>query len=133
MSRIKVVNDQRAGNQVMQAFNSAITATLKNNAYLQRGDGKQLFLEEYVPPGKDGFGALELAARYDWLDLSNTPVPGRQGNEAQSATLGLNWYFNPYAKLMFNWVHFWGDNTPLDPIGTETEGDALGTRLHLDF
>jgi len=83
--------------------------------------------------GKDGFGALELAARYDWLDLSNTPVAGRQGNQAQSATLGVNWYFNPYAKLMFNWVHFWGDSTPLDPIGTKTKGDALGTRLHLDF
>ena len=85
--------------------------------------------------GKDGLGAFELAARYDWIDLSNTPVAARAGNEARSTTLGLNWYFNPYAKLMFNWVHFWGDNTPLDPaaLETETEGDALATRLHLDF
>jgi hypothetical protein len=50
-------NDQRAGNTVMQALNSNTTASLKNNTYLQRNDGKQLFLEEYVPPGKDGFGA----------------------------------------------------------------------------
>ena len=50
-------NDQRYGNAVMQAFASNITSTLKNNTYLQRNDGKQLFLEEYVPPGKDGFGA----------------------------------------------------------------------------
>jgi hypothetical protein len=34
---------------------------------------------------------------------------------------------------MFNWVRFSGDNTPLDPIGSETEGDAYATRLHLDF
>jgi hypothetical protein len=50
-------NDQRYGNSVMQAFASNITSTLKNTTYLQRNDGKQLFLEEYVPPGKDGFGA----------------------------------------------------------------------------
>jgi hypothetical protein len=56
-------NDQRYGNSVMQAFNSAITSTLKNNTYLQRSDNKQLFLEEYVPPGKDGFGARFIFLR----------------------------------------------------------------------
>jgi len=83
--------------------------------------------------GKDGFGALELALRYDYLDLSNTPVLARAGNKTHSWTLGLNWYLNPYAKIMFNWVRFNGDNTPLDPVGTTTKGDALATRLHLDF
>ena len=56
--------DQRYGNKVMQALNSAITSTLKNNTYLQRNDGKQLFLEEYIPPGKDGFGARFIFLRY---------------------------------------------------------------------
>jgi phosphate-selective porin OprO/OprP len=81
--------------------------------------------------GKDGLGAFELALRYDKIDLTDSPV--RPGNEAQSVTLGLNWYFNPYAKLMINWVRFSGDNTPLDPIGSETKGDAFASRLHLDF
>jgi phosphate-selective porin OprO/OprP len=83
--------------------------------------------------GDGGLGAFEVALRYDHLDLSNTPVLARAGNEASSLTLGLNWYFNPYAKLMFNWVRFEGDNTPLDPVGSKTEGDAFATRLHLDF
>lgn len=83
--------------------------------------------------GKDGLGAFEVAFRYDKIDLSNTPVLSRAGNEASSFTVGLNWYFNPYAKLMFNWVRFRGDNTPLDPIGDEAAGDVLATRLHLDF
>jgi phosphate-selective porin OprO/OprP len=83
--------------------------------------------------GKDGLGAFEVALRYDHLDLENTPILARAGNDATSVTLGLNWYFNPYAKLMFNWVRFSGDNTPLDPIGVHTKGDALATRLHLDF
>ena len=83
--------------------------------------------------GKDGLGAFELAVRYDHLDLENTPLLARAGNDASSLTVGLNWYFNPYAKLMFNWIRFSGDNTPLDPVGDETEGDAVATRLHLDF
>ena len=56
-------NDQRYSGVVMQQFNSGTTATLKNDAYLQRSDGKQLFLEEYVPPGKDGFGARFIFLR----------------------------------------------------------------------
>jgi hypothetical protein len=70
--------DQRKGNAVMQAFNSAVTATLKNNVYLQRSDGKQLFLEEYVPPGKDGFGARFIFVRNPgekpFLDATSTEI-----------------------------------------------------------
>lgn len=83
--------------------------------------------------GKDGLGAFELALRYDHIDLGDTPVAVRTGNFASSVTGGLTWYFNPYAKLMFNWVHFWGHNTPLDPVGDTTRGDAFAGRLHLDF
>ena len=83
--------------------------------------------------GKDGLGAFEVALRYDHIDLSDTPVPARAGNEASSVTAGVNWYFNSYTKLMVNWVRFWGDNTPLDPVGSKTKADALATRLHLDF
>ena len=83
--------------------------------------------------GNGGFGAFEIALRYDHIDLSDTPVPARAGNEASSVTAAVNWYFNPYARLMFDWVRFRGDNTPLDPVGSKTKGDAFATRLHLDF
>lgn len=81
----------------------------------------------------DGWGAFELALRYDYLDLSDTPVVGRVGNKAQSTTVALNWYWNPNIKVQTNWVRFWGDNTPLDPIGSRTAGDAFATRLHIDW
>jgi len=55
--------DQRYTNDAMQALNSAITSTLKNDTYLQRSDSKQLFLEQYVPPGTDGFGARFIFLR----------------------------------------------------------------------
>jgi hypothetical protein len=54
--------DQRYERAVMEALNSAATATLKNETYLER-NGKRLFLEEYIPPGKDGFGARFIFLR----------------------------------------------------------------------
>ena len=42
---------------VMQAFDTGTTSILKSKTYLERSDGKRLFLQQYVPPGKDGFGA----------------------------------------------------------------------------
>jgi len=48
-------------------------------------------------------------------------------------TLGLEWYFNPYANLQFNAVY--GDIEDHRPIGGYTAGHftALGTRLRMDF
>jgi hypothetical protein len=56
-------NDQRSGNSVMQSFNSSTTGTLKNSTYLERSDGKRVFLEEYAIPGRDGFGARFIFPR----------------------------------------------------------------------
>ena len=119
--------------------NNSFTGLYGYAAYMLTGETRPFKggnfdrVRPFTELGKDGLGAFELALRYDWLDLSETPVLARAGNEARSLTLGLNWYFNPYAKLMFNWVRFSGGNTPLDPVGSKTEGDAFATRLHYDF
>jgi hypothetical protein len=55
--------DKRSLGKVMQIISSAATGTLKNTTYLERNDGKRLFLDEYVPPGKDGFGARFIFPR----------------------------------------------------------------------
>jgi hypothetical protein len=55
--------DQRYSGPVMQAFGSSTTDALKNNTYLERSDGTRVFLTEYVPPGKDGFGARFIFPR----------------------------------------------------------------------
>ena len=84
--------------------------------------------------GKDGLGAFEVGASLRPASTCRTRRCSRApAMKRSSVTLGLNWYFNPYAKLMFNWVRFSGDNTPLDPVGSKTKGDAFATRLHLDF
>ena len=55
--------DKRSLGKVMQIVSSAATGTLKNTTYLERNDGKRVFLGEYVPPGKDGFGARFIFPR----------------------------------------------------------------------
>jgi hypothetical protein len=65
--------DKRSLGHVLQLFNSAATGTLKNTSYLERNDGKRIFLEEYVPPGKDGFGARFIFLRMADGTLFLTP------------------------------------------------------------
>ena len=56
-----------------------------------------------VSPGKslgnEGMGALELAARYSSMDLSEA-----NGGILNDITLGLNWHLNPSTRIMFNYV-----------------------------
>ena len=66
-------NDQRFSRPIMQAINSANTGTLKNTTYLERQDGKRLFLSEYHPPIADGLGAKFIFPRLiDGLPFLNS-------------------------------------------------------------
>jgi hypothetical protein len=69
--------DGRYSGPAIQAFGSNTTATLKNDCYLQRSDGKQLFLQEYAPPGKDNFGARFIFSR----DLDGQPFINDKSGE----------------------------------------------------
>jgi phosphate-selective porin OprO/OprP len=46
-------------------------------------------------------GAWELIARYDTLDLNDGTI---QGGEMTNITVGVNWYWNPWFRIMFNYV-----------------------------
>jgi len=56
--------DQRFLNAAAQSLDSAIAATLKNKTYLQRADGKRVFLEMYQAPTPDGLGAKFIFRRF---------------------------------------------------------------------
>lgn len=77
-----------------------------------------------------GWGAWQAALRYSYLDLTDQDIRGGVEN---NVTLGLVWYFNPYANLQFNAVY--GDIEDHQPVGGYTAGHftALGTRLRMDF
>ena len=49
--------DRRLSGPAMQIFSSANVGTLKNTTYLERKDGKRVFLDKYLAPTDDGMGA----------------------------------------------------------------------------
>lgn len=51
------VGDEKQGAAVSRAFTGATTEVLKERVYLERKDGKKLFLMEYRAPIGDGMGA----------------------------------------------------------------------------
>jgi hypothetical protein len=51
------VADEKMSMPLMRAFTTATTDVLKENVYLERKDGKKLFLMEYRAPTQDGMGA----------------------------------------------------------------------------
>ena len=72
-------------------------------------------------PG-EGTGAWEVALRYSTLDLTDRAI---QGGRLTNLTAAVNWYLNPVARIMFNYVS--GD---LYEVGGT---HAVVTRLQLNF
>jgi phosphate-selective porin OprO/OprP len=48
------------------------------------------------------YGAVELAARYDGVNLNDKDL---HGGSQKNATVGVNWYLNDNIKLSANYVH----------------------------
>lgn len=77
---------------------------------------------------KRGLGAWQSAIRYSFADLTDQNIIGGQGD---SWTLATNWYWNPNARMQFNYIY--GEiNRPAttDPGG---EYQAVGVRFMVDF
>lgn len=51
--------------------------------------------------GEKGTGAWEVAVRYSSLDLNHGAV---SGGKLEDFTAGLNWYLNPNARVMWNYI-----------------------------
>jgi len=49
--------------KAMQIVRNATTTEIKNTTFLERNDGKRIFIEQYTPPGGDGFGARFIFPR----------------------------------------------------------------------
>ena len=82
--------DRRFSGPIMQLINSGSTGTLKNNAYLERQDGKRLFLTQYLPPIADNLGAKFIFPRL---------VDGQPFLKSDSGTVRFYAEFNDSFKL----------------------------------
>jgi phosphate-selective porin OprO/OprP len=78
---------------------------------------------------KGGFGALELVARYEFVDLNEKDITG---GELTDITVGANWYMNPNARVMVNYVHSSMENVGTDAVD-EGALSTLETRFQIDF
>jgi len=74
-----------------------------------------------------GYGAWELGVRFDHIDVNSGNI---QAGSLNSVTLGLNWYLNPNALVLVDYVYTYRDSN--DPA-TSGVIHAVGFRFHVDF
>jgi phosphate-selective porin OprO/OprP len=73
-----------------------------------------------------GLGAWEVAARFSHIDLNDGAI---RGGVMNNVTCGVNWYCNPYCKVVFNYIHSWTESR----LGVDTETNAFAMRAQMDF
>ena len=85
-----------------------------------------------------GKGAWEVAVRYSHIDLDSASI---SGGILDDITFGVNWYSNPYCKLVFNFIHSWRTSPTSPPalpvsgpaVAVKSEANAFGIRAQMDF
>jgi phosphate-selective porin OprO and OprP len=80
-----------------------------------------------------GHGAWELAYRCSYIDMLDG-LTTKGAGIATDHTFGVNWYLNPYTKVMFNYVH--SIDTFNKAAGNRITGgdlDILEARFAMDF
>jgi phosphate-selective porin OprO and OprP len=73
-----------------------------------------------------GWGAWEIAGRVSTIDLNDDNV---RGGSMTDLTAGVNWYWNPYTKLVFNYVH----SHVNDPVQGPNDSNLVAARAQIDF
>ncbi len=82
-----------------------------------------------------GFGAVEILARYSVLDTSDSNAQTTFGERetngtTKDITFGVNWYLNPYVRVMYNFVN--SDFGFKQPNPDENDNAHL-IRFQMDF
>ncbi len=73
-----------------------------------------------------GRGAWQIAARWSYLNFNGGDIRAGVLNDV---TVGVNWYWNPFTRVYFNYVHAMLDDVALGA----SQADAFGLRFQLDF
>lgn len=77
-----------------------------------------------------GWGAWELAARWSWTDLDEPTLVSPLAGQMHNITFGVNWYWNPQMRMMFEWIHSF-TSVRAQPELCQT--DILGLSWRADF
>lgn len=89
------VGDAKMAGPIMAAFTNANAEALKQNVYLERKDGKKLYLLEYRAPVEDGMGAKFIFKR----ELDGQPFLSENDNVRFVAQLNEKMKLNTRYKL----------------------------------
>lgn len=80
---------------------------------------------------KGGMGAIQVNARYSWLDLADA---GIAGGRQQMAGLSAIWMPTDYVRFMIDYGHLWVKDAPVKASGSGDYGvDSMGMRAQFDF
>ncbi len=78
-----------------------------------------------------GPGAWEVALRWSYLDLADGAHPN--AGLQNDITLGVNWYWTAYTRMMFNWIHSYNKyNVPVGGF-SNAEADSISMRMQFDW
>lgn len=84
-----------------------------------------------TPAGKGGIGAVQVNARYDWLDLNDAGVVG---GRQQTAGLGMIWMPTDYVRFLLDYGHVWVKGAAVPAAGDrDYSADVVGMRAQFDF
>jgi phosphate-selective porin OprO/OprP len=93
-----------------------------------------------VRPGRVGPGALELVARYNYLNIgrqvftSGFADPALWTNQLFTVDLGVNWYWTQYIKFYLGWQHAgFGTEVLFAPERFHTSSDQYWLRFQVFF
>lgn len=77
-----------------------------------------------------GWGAWQIAARFSYADFTDQDILGGEG---ESFTLGLNWLWNPNARMQFNYIAGRVTNRDAGAGIESADYNIFGTRFMVDF
>ncbi len=93
-----------------------------------------------VRPGKRGLGAIELAGRYNYLDIGRQVFsagladPSLWTNQLYTVDAGVNWYWTEYIKVYLGWQHAgFGNEVLFAPGHFHTSSDQYWMRFQVFF
>jgi len=76
--------------------------------------------------GWTGLGAVELAARWSYIDLNDAGV---RGGYMEEMTYGVNWYLNKYTRVSLNYVR----PDLQDPDQGDSDANMYSLRFQFEF
>jgi phosphate-selective porin OprO/OprP len=79
--------------------------------------------------GVKSWGAWEAYAQWGFVDTDRMAAKGGSGGRATDTALGLNWYWNPNTRMMFEYVHCNGKEYG----NTKKHDDIFGTSFRFYF